>query len=64
MFMPFLFPVLIRGLAKNVITIALVNVALVLAWLAPAVLPFLAAIFIGAYLFSFVAGGGRWIWGR
>ena len=58
MFMPFHFPVLIRGLARNAIMIALVNVALVLAWLVPAVLPFLAAIFIGTYLFSFVLGGG------
>ncbi|MCH8888672.1 MAG: CDP-alcohol phosphatidyltransferase family protein [SAR324 cluster bacterium] len=64
MFMPFHFPVLIRGLARNAIMIALVNVALVLAWLVPAVLPFLAAIFIGTYLFSFVLGGGRWIWSR
>lgn len=61
MLIPLHFPFLIRGWAKNAFTVALVNVALVLAWLVPSVLPFLAAIFIGAYLVSFGVGGGRWI---
>lgn len=61
MLMPFHFPVLIRSWARNAITVALVNVALVAAWLIPAALPFLAAAFIGTYLFSFAVGGARWI---
>lgn len=61
MLIPFRFPVLIRGLAKTATAVVLVNVALVLAWLVPAVLPFLAAIFIGTYLFSFAVGGVRWM---
>lgn len=61
MLMPFKFPLLIRGLAKTAFTVVLVNVALVLAWLVPAALPFLAAVFIGTYTVSFVMGGALWM---
>lgn len=61
MLMPFKFPLLIRGFAKTAIPVVLVNVALVLAWRVPAVLPIFAAGFIGTYAISFVAGGAFWI---
>ena len=60
---PFRLPVLIRGLAKTATTVFLVNVALVAAWLLPSVSPFIAMVFIIAYLYSFVVGGVRWLRG-
>ncbi len=61
MIMPIKLPVLIRGLAKNATATILVNVALVTAWLIPAVAPPIAAAFITTYLYSFVVGGGQWL---
>jgi len=61
MIAPFKLPVLIRGLAKTATAIALVNVALVAAWLIPMVTPFIAAAFITTYLYSFVVGGAQWL---
>jgi len=61
---PFKLPVLIRGLAKTATTVALVNVALMAAWLIPMVTPFIAAAFITTYLYSFVVGGAQWLKAR
>ena len=61
MSIPFKLPILIRGLAKTVTATFFVNVALVTAWLIPAVTPFIAAAFITTYLYSFVVGGGQWL---
>ncbi|PCH61315.1 MAG: hypothetical protein COC05_01270 [Gammaproteobacteria bacterium] len=58
---PFKLPILIRGLAKTATMVALVNVALVAAWLIPSITPFIAAAFIATYLYSFVVGGGQWL---
>jgi len=57
----FKLPLLIRGLAKTATMVTLVNVALVAAWLIPAVTPFIATAFIATYLYSFVAGGAQWL---
>ncbi|MDX8411500.1 MAG: hypothetical protein R8K46_06505 [Mariprofundaceae bacterium] len=59
MIVPFKLTVLIRGLAKIATAVALVNVALVAAWLMPAVTPLIAGVFITTYLYSFIVGGGQ-----
>ena len=61
MIAPFKLPVLIRGLSKTATAIALVNAALVAAWLIPMVTPFIAAAFITTYVYSFVVGGAQWL---
>ncbi|GMQ92373.1 MAG: hypothetical protein BMS9Abin11_1700 [Gammaproteobacteria bacterium] len=61
MMAPFKLTVMIRGLAKTATAVAFVNAALVVAWLIPAVTPFIAAAFIGTYLYSFIVGGGQWL---
>jgi phosphatidylserine synthase len=60
MIAPFRLPVLIRELAKTATGVALVNVALVAAWLIPGITPLIAAVFIATYLYSFVVGGAHW----
>jgi hypothetical protein len=60
----FKLPVLIRGLAKTATAVALVNVALMAAWLIPMATPFIAAAFITTYLYSFVVGGAQWLKAR
>lgn len=57
---PFKMPALLRSRAKSAAMVGLVNVALVAAWLMPAVTPFVAIAFIGTYLYAFVAGAVRW----
>jgi len=61
MLVPFKMPYLIRSLTRSAGAIAMVNVALLLAWLLPSVTPFVAASFGVSYLASFAAGGFRWI---
>jgi hypothetical protein len=61
MIAPFKLPILIRGLAKTATAVALVNVALVAAWLIPSITPLIAAAFIVTYLYSFVVGGAQWL---
>jgi phosphatidylserine synthase len=61
MIAPFKLTLLIRGLAKSATAVIFVNVALVAAWLIPAVTPLLAAVFIAAYMYSFIVGGGQWL---
>jgi len=63
MTVPFKLPYLIRGLAKNAITVTLVNMALVAAWLIPAVTPFIAMAFFATYLYSLIVGGTQWLKG-
>ena len=64
MIVPFKLKVLIRRLAKTATAVAFVNVALVAAWLIPAVSPLIAAAFITTYLYSFIVGGGQWLRAR
>ncbi len=61
MIVPFKLTVLIRGLAKTATAVAFVNVALVMAWLIPAVTLLIAVAFISTYLYSFIVGGGKWL---
>ncbi len=58
---PFKLTILIRGLAKTATAVTFVNVALVAAWLIPAVTPLIALVFITTYLYSFIAGGRQWL---
>ena len=59
MLVPFAMPHLVRSMTKSATAIACVNIALVIAWRFPATAPFLAAAFIGTYLYSFAVGGAR-----
>ena len=61
MIVPFKLTVLIRGLAKTATTVIFVNIALVAAWLIPAVTPLIAISFITTYLYSFIVGGLHWL---
>lgn len=61
MLVPFAMPHLVRSRAKSVITVALVNGAIILAWGVPETSPFIAAAFFGTYVYSFVAGGLGWL---
>ncbi|HDH17003.1 MAG TPA: hypothetical protein ENG90_11110 [Gammaproteobacteria bacterium] len=61
MIVPFKLTVLIRGLAKTATMVILVNVALVAAWLIPAVTPFIGGAFLTTYLYSFIIGGRQWL---
>jgi len=64
MALPFKLTLLIRGMAKNVTQVALVNVSLLAAWLLPLAAPFIATAFIATYLYSFVADGMVWLRAR
>jgi len=61
MLVPFAMPHLIRSKAKSTTEILCVNAALALAWGVPITAPIIAAAFFGSYLYSFVAGGVRWL---
>ena len=60
MLVPFAMPHLIRARTQTATAVSLVNVALVIAWCIPATVPFIAAAFLGSYLYSFVVSGIRW----
>ncbi len=61
MLVPFAMPHLIRSRAKSMTEVFCVNAALVITWFVPITAPIIAAAFFGSYLYSFVAGGVRWI---
>ena len=61
MLVPFAMPHLIRSAAKSATAVLGVNAALVIAWYTPITAPFIAAAFFGSYLYSFFAGGVRWL---
>lgn len=61
MLVPFPMPYLIRSLTKSAVAIGLVNVALLMAWLAPYLAPVIAATFVGTYFISFLKGGIGWL---
>ena len=60
MLAPFPMPALLRSQTRSAPMVALVNVALVAAWLLPPVTPAVAAAFMGTYLYAFAAGTARW----
>ena len=61
MLVPFAMPYLVRSMTKTTAAVVGVNLALVLAWCVPATLPFIAAVFLGTYLYSFALGSARWL---
>jgi phosphatidylglycerophosphate synthase len=60
MLVPFAMPHLIRSKTKTATAILGVNVALAVAWCVPVTAPFIAAAFLGTYLYSFAVGGVGW----
>jgi len=58
---PFRMPGLLRGMARSTTAVALINVALVGAWLMPHAAPVIAAAFVGTYLYGLVVGGYVWL---
>ncbi|MGY8641167.1 MAG: CDP-alcohol phosphatidyltransferase family protein [Verrucomicrobiales bacterium] len=60
MLAPFKMLFLIRGMAHSVTSVALVNVALIIAWLVPILSPVIAAAFFATYLYSLAVGVYRW----
>ena len=60
MLVPFAMPHPIRTQAKSATSIALVNVALVVAWWIPAAAPFIAALFLSAYIYSLAVETLHW----
>ncbi len=54
MHIPYPMPYMIRSLARTVVTVGIVNIMLISAWLLPCVLPIIAGCFIFAYLYSFI----------
>ena len=61
MLVPFAMPHLVRSKAKSASSILWVNVALAVAWRVPVTGPFVAAAFLGTYLYSFVVCGVGWL---
>ena len=61
MLVPFPMPHLVRSKTKTATAILGVNVALAVAWYFPDTTPFMAAAFLGTYLYSFVVGGVGWL---
>jgi len=61
MLVPFAMPHPIRSMAKSARSILWVNVALAVAWRVPVTAPFIAAAFLGTYLYSFAVGGAGWL---
>ena len=61
MLVPFEMPHLIRSRAHSVPAVALINFALLVAWLAPSTLLPIAASFILTYLYSFLTRAYTWI---
>ncbi len=68
MIAPFPMPYLLRSMTKSGVSIAMVNLALLSAWLLPVstprlawLLPVIAACFFVTYLFSFVVAAIRWL---
>ncbi len=61
MLVPFAMPHLVRSRAKTATAILGINVALAVAWGVPGTAPFIAAAFLGTYLYSFVAGAAGWL---
>ena len=61
MVLPFPMHYMIRSLTRSATAIVFVNISLVVAWLVPIAVPAVAFCFLSAYLYSFVAGGMRWL---
>ena len=60
MLVPYPMPDLIANRATSVVTVGLVNVALMATWLVPIVTPMITAAFVATYMYSFIVGWVRW----
>ncbi len=61
MLVPYRLPLMIRSLTRSATGIAMVNVSLLIAWLAPVTAPVIAMCFWLPYLYSLTAGGIAWL---
>jgi phosphatidylglycerophosphate synthase len=61
MIAPLPMPYLLRSMTKSAGAIAMINLALLSAWLLPVSTPVIAACFFATYLLSFVAAAIRWL---
>ncbi len=61
MIAPLPMPYLLRGMTKSAVAIAMINLALLSAWLLPISTLVIAACFIVTYVLSFVAAAIRWL---
>jgi len=61
MIAPLPMPHLLRNMTKSVVGIAMINLALLSAWLLPITTPVIAACFFVTYLLSFVAAAIHWL---
>ena len=61
MLVPYPMPYLLRSLTKSALAILLINVLLLAAWLSPVAAPIIGGGFILTYLYSFIAGGIKWM---
>ena len=57
---PFKMPELLRALAQSPMTVAMINVLLMVAWLVPPATPVIAFSFIGTYLYASANGWATW----
>lgn len=61
MIMPYNMPGLLRGRAKSITAVGLINIALVIAWLIPTSTPLITAAFFITYLYAFSKMMRLWI---
>ena len=61
MLVPYPMPYLLRSLSKSALAVILINVLLLAAWLAPVAAPIIGGGFILTYVYSFIAGGIKWV---
>ena len=61
MIVPLPMPYLLRSMTKSAAVIAMINLALLSAWLFPISTPVIAACFFGTYVLSFIAVAIRWL---
>ena len=61
MIAPLPMPYLLRSMTKSAVAIAMLNLALLSAWLLPISTPVIAACFFVSYVLSFIAGAIRWL---
>ena len=61
MIAPLPMPYLLRSMTRSAVAIAMINLALLSAWLLPISTPIIAACFFVTYLLSFAGGATRWL---
>jgi hypothetical protein len=61
MLMPLPMPYLLRSMTKSAVAVAMINLALLSAWLLPISTPVIAACFFLTYALSFVAAAIHWL---